>query len=304
VLHALGRLGARGFQENLGRIHALLPTRGDPDTLIRQAEGVLRTLAPESLPTIVWRVLDADERVGPSGPVPVTRVSKRIVLAPPAASPTAEAGPIPAATSIVEASPTPEASPSTFPDEIRILLEPGMAFGDGGHGTTRGALRLLEYRLAAREGGAAGRVLDLGAGTGVLAVAAALLGAFEVIAVERDPLACDQIRRHVKLNGVARRVRVDEREVRAGDLASFGDLNGILANVEQDILRPLLPGLARALSSGGWLVASGASSGERGLLIRTALDAGLQLEREELDDGWWSGLFSRLASEGPPAGTA
>jgi len=280
VLHALGRLGARGFEEDRGRIQALLPTRGDPAALVRQAEGLLRILAPASLPTLAWRVLDALEEVGPLGPVREVQVSLRIAL-----------GPAPE-----------EASPALPRDEIRILIEPGMAFGDGGHGTTRGCLRLLEQRTARGAPIGGGRVLDLGAGTGVLAVAAARLGATDVMAVERDPVACTQIRRHVELNGVAGRVQVDEREARAEDIQALGAFFGILANLEAGILLPLIPALARALADGGWLIASGASRGERDRLVQAAIEAGLQLEREELDDGWWSGLFAWSRSAGPSSG--
>jgi len=282
VLHALGRLGVRGFEQDRGRIQAFLPTRGDPAPLVRQAEGVLRLLAPASLPTLAWRILGAHEEVGPTDPVPVVRVSRRVVLAPPSG----------------------EALPGVSEGDIRILMEPGMAFGDGGHGTTRGCLRLLEQRMAQGVPIGGGRVLDLGAGTGVLAVVAARLGATDVMAIERDPVACEQIRRLVELNGVAGQVRVDEREVRVGDIEALGVFFGILANLEGDILLPLFPGLAHAMAQGGWLVASGASRGERGRLVRTALDAGLQLEAEALDDGWWSGLFGRSGKDGLSAGTA
>ena len=280
VLHALGRLGVRGFEEDRGRIQALLPTRGDPAALVRQAEGLLRILAPASLPTLAWRVLDAHEEVGPLGPVREVQVSQRIALGPPPE----------------------EAAPALPRDDIRILMEPGIAFGDGSHGTTRGCLRLLEQRMARGAPIGGGRVLDLGAGTGVLAVAAVRLGAADVMAVERDPLACEQIRRLVELNEVAGRVHVDEREVRAGDIEGLGVFFGIMANLEGDILLPLFPGLVQAMAEGGWLVASGASRGERGSVVRTAFEAGLQLEGEELDDGWWSGLFARSRSAGLSSG--
>src|SRR5690606_40079497 len=90
-----------------------------------------------------------------------------------------------------------------YPAERRVVIEPGMAFGTGEHATTRGVVRLMQGAL--REGD---RVADLGAGSAVLAIAAAKLGARKVIAVELDEDAIPNAEENVAANGVSNRVVV------------------------------------------------------------------------------------------------
>ncbi|MCA1791096.1 MAG: 50S ribosomal protein L11 methyltransferase, partial [Thioalkalivibrio sp.] len=90
--------------------------------------------------------------------------------------------------------------------DLVIVLDPGMAFGTAEHGTTRGCIRLLDRAVAPGE-----RVLDVGAGSAILSIAAALLGASDVLAVEWDPLATEAIEENIERNGVADRVRSEQR---------------------------------------------------------------------------------------------
>ena len=92
---------------------------------------------------------------------------------------------------------------SGAPDEITVQILPGRAFGTGTHESTRLCLAALEARATRRP---LGRVLDVGGGTGILAVAAALLGARQVTAVDIDPDAVESARLHARLNGVAPRL--------------------------------------------------------------------------------------------------
>ena len=94
------------------------------------------------------------------------------------------------------------------PDQVVIELDPGLAFGSGLHATTRLCLELLEEHLRPGE-----RVLDVGTGSGILAIAAACLGAAAVVALDNDPEAVRVARENVLLNGVADRVRSEERRV-------------------------------------------------------------------------------------------
>src|SRR5690606_29236824 len=127
-----------------------------------------------------------------------------------------------------------------------------MAFGTAEHPTTRGSLRLLDPLV---EKGI--RVADIGAGSGILSIAAALLGAGRVIAVEMDPWSCRAARENTVLNGVDDRVEIREERVGPELLPGEGPFDGIVANIESGILRPLLPSFARDLRESGWLVLSG-----------------------------------------------
>ena len=174
------------------------------------------------------------------------------------------------------------------PEGTVVRLEPGLGFGDAGHPTTRAALAQLEAVVTAGD-----TVLDLGTGTGILGVTAALLGAGTVEAVDRDEYACRAARVNAEVNGVAERVRVTRRSVEVGDLTGWGPWDGVLANVVPGVLAPLLPELSAELREGGWLVLAGASGGERDGLRSAARRAGLRLARERMDDGWWTAVFRR-----------
>jgi ribosomal protein L11 methyltransferase len=173
------------------------------------------------------------------------------------------------------------------PGDVVLVVDPGMAFGNAEHGTTRGSLRLLDGVL---EKGA--RVLDVGTGSGILAIAAALLGAHEVVAIEGDPLAWETVQENLERNGVAERVRLVREWASADSLSRIGSFDGVLANLEAGIVRPLLPGIANAVVAGGWVVLSGLLEGD---LEPVRARAGeLDLEPASLDaDGEWRSLLLR-----------
>lgn len=170
--------------------------------------------------------------------------------------------------------------------KVVVVLDPGMAFGTAEHPTTRGCLRLLDAVVASGQ-----RVADIGSGSGILAVAAALLGAGEVLALESDPWAVDAARANVVRNGVAQRVAVEERLVDLPLLGTLGTFDGILANIERGIVVPLLPGLVKALRPGGWLILSGIPRSEAHLVEEEARRAGLLPDAREPEEEWWSGSF-------------
>lgn len=177
--------------------------------------------------------------------------------------------------------------PVVEPDDLVITLDPGMAFGNAEHGTTRGCLRLLE--TVVRPGD---RVQDVGAGSGVLAIAAALLGASRVLAVEADPSAVPTARENVDAHGLGDRVTVVETRADAGSVAASGVWDGIVANIETGVLTPLLPGFAVALRPGGWLVLSGILADQLEPLVAEAARHGL--ERSTIDeDGEWRSILLR-----------
>ncbi|MCX8100759.1 MAG: 50S ribosomal protein L11 methyltransferase [Geminicoccaceae bacterium] len=138
---------------------------------------------------------------------------------------------------------------------VPILLEAGLAFGSGEHATTRGCLEAID-RLARTRRYA--RVLDLGCGSGILAIAAAKARRCRVWAADNDPIAVRVARENVRRNGVADRVRVllSEGLARA-ELRRAGPFDLVLANILAEPLIELAPGLARALARGGRMVLSG-----------------------------------------------
>lgn len=176
------------------------------------------------------------------------------------------------------------------PEEVVVVVDPGMAFGTAEHGTTRGVLRLLDRVLVGGD-----RVLDVGSGSAILAVAAALLGAQEVVAVEGDPVAVDYARENIERNGVRDRVRWIEAWADSDMLRTFGPVDGIVANVESAVLRRLLEGCRDALRPGGWMILAGIQSDEWELFALDVVHSGFVLEVVDADGEWRSGWFTRPA---------
>ena len=172
----------------------------------------------------------------------------------------------------------PEAS---APDPLTIVLDPETAFGSGEHGSTRAALTLLSRLLQPGD-----RVIDLGSGSGILAIAAIKLGAARAIGIEIDPEANEVAARNAARNGVSDRVEFLE-----GDAATLAPLVGpadvLLSNILRAVNTALLPVIVRALHPGGSAIFSGMEQPEAEEFRQTLTDAGFRLVQETLDAGWW-----------------
>jgi ribosomal protein L11 methyltransferase len=163
------------------------------------------------------------------------------------------------------------------PGDIPLLLDPGMAFGTGLHPTTRLCLRAAEDLVQPGQ-----RVLDLGAGSGILAIAAAKLGAGQVEAVEIDPVAARVCRENVELNGVSGSVTV-----RDGSLDWQGQTFELaLANITIRTLLELQPALARRLRPRAPAVMSGVLVERADELVAALLDAGWRHVRTDQEQDW------------------
>ena len=175
------------------------------------------------------------------------------------------------------------------PGEVIIDLDPEMAFGTGEHGTTRGCLRLLD--AAIRPGD---RVLDVGSGSAILAIAAARLGAREVVAVEYDADANLNARDNLERNGVAKCVHIVERLADAEVLAALGSFDLVLANILSGVIRPLLPAFHQALrgASDPRLIVSGILHAEHSEVVRDAVAAGFRVTGVDTEEEWWSALLT------------
>lgn len=164
--------------------------------------------------------------------------------------------------------------------DLALRLEPGGAFGTGRHVTTRDCLRELQVRVRAGES-----VLDAGSGSGILAVAAVLLGARRALGFDVDPDAkpyADQLARE---NGM---------EDRCTFLAAGFDgldrqespFDGLVTNIYADVIAAEIGRLARALRPGGWFVFSGCTESRSGGLLETISESPLRIERERISGRW------------------
>lgn len=185
-------------------------------------------------------------------------------------------------------------TPDPGPDDFVITVDPGMAFGNAEHGTTRGCLRLLDDLVRPGD-----RLLDVGAGSAILAIAAALFGAASVEAIEMDELAIPTAHENVEANGVADRVVVHQQKVSSSAIAARGPHDGVIANIEAGYLRPLLSGFAEAVRPQGWLLLSGILGSEEDDM-RAATEAhGFRWMRTDADGEWRSMHFQRAGDQAP-----
>ncbi|MGQ9656379.1 MAG: 50S ribosomal protein L11 methyltransferase [Fimbriimonadales bacterium] len=172
------------------------------------------------------------------------------------------------------------------PNERLIQLDPGLAFGTGGHATTAMCLELLERYVQSGM-----RVADVGTGTGILAIAAAKLGAREVIAVDNDALAVKIAQGNFERNSVADRV-----QARVGD--GFHTLEGtfdlIVCNIISGFLISTAPLVPPLLHAGGIYIVSGTSGRNwRGGVRRAIENAGLTLEEVRKRRTWVAAAFRK-----------
>ena len=167
-----------------------------------------------------------------------------------------------------------------------IVIDPGMAFGTGEHQTTRCVMRLMQRIVRPGD-----RVADLGAGSAVLSIAAAKLGATSVAAIESDPDAIGNAEANVVRNGVSDCVRVIEGDA-ALLLPLVAPVRVVLANIVSTVLVGLLPSIAAALTPDGQVILSGILVAERPDML-AVLHAGWRILGEEAEEKWWSVAIER-----------
>jgi ribosomal protein L11 methyltransferase len=186
------------------------------------------------------------------------------------------------------------ASPKAAPEQIRLRIDPGAAFGDGAHPTTQLCLAAVDRHLQPGT-----PLIDLGAGTGILSIAAAKLGARPILAVDIDPEAVRVARANVALNQVADQVRVDQgslAEVLAGRYG-LAQAPLVVANILAHVLVAFFAhGLADTVTPGGLLILSGILR-TQGPELRARLGwHGLTLVAEEKKEEWLC-LIARRAGK-------
>jgi ribosomal protein L11 methyltransferase len=161
---------------------------------------------------------------------------------------------------------------------LEVIIQPKMSFGTGHHATTR---LMVEMLLGSKVEGR--RILDMGSGTGVLAIVAAKLGAESVLAVEIDDMAEESVRENIVLNGVAEKVVSVCGDAKAIEGERF-DI--VLANINRNVLLADMKAYAATLSHGGELIMSGFLEEDIPLLLKKAKTLGLKLVGELAHEEW------------------
>lgn len=203
----------------------------------------------------------------------------------------------------------------TYQDEAQRLplyMDPGMAFGTGEHTTTRQALTMLEEVLAQPRQ----RVLDVGAGSGILAMAAARLGTPSVLALDIDPTAVGVARDNLAANGLSAQVRVEEADIAHTDAAVLARwwpgspgkhspsaapdarADVVVSNILLDVLVARAAPLAALVRPGGSLILAGVLGREEAQLQAAFTAQGLLPVRSRRDGQWLVSLFQAPAGTG------
>jgi ribosomal protein L11 methyltransferase len=162
-------------------------------------------------------------------------------------------------------------------DDVRLELEPGAAFGTGRHVTTRACLRELQRRVTPGQ-----HVLDAGCGTGILAVAACLLGAARATGFDIDRAAVEHSEELAERNGVADRCTFVQGTFE--DVS--GRFGGCLANLYADLVVAHAGDVAERVEAGGWFIISGCTREHREEVLEALADARCEIDRRTTRGRW------------------
>jgi ribosomal protein L11 methyltransferase len=165
-----------------------------------------------------------------------------------------------------------------------IALDPGSAFGTGYHWSTRLCMEFLEE--LEEQGKLAEPMLDLGTGSGILAIAAARLGQQQILAIDNDPVAVKVAQENVAINGL-------QIPVQCADSAPEGNYALITANLIAALLVEMAPSLKAALAPGGHLICGGIIDGRRDEVVEAMSAVGLRLVAEKAREEWVSLWLTR-----------
>ena len=166
-----------------------------------------------------------------------------------------------------------------------INIDPGMAFGTGGHETTSLCIKNLEKYVNPHD-----NIIDVGCGSGILSIAASYLTDGEIKAVDLDKLAVDVSRENFALNNLENRIAVEEASLLTKETKKY---NVIVANILAHIIELMLDDAYKLLEDGGYYITSGIIKDKKDELLEKMLERGFKLIEETSDNEWYSFVVTK-----------
>jgi len=166
-----------------------------------------------------------------------------------------------------------------------INIDPGMAFGTGGHETTSLCIKNLEKYVKPHD-----NIIDVGCGSGILSIAASYLTDGEIKAVDLDKLAVDVSHENFALNNLENRIAVEEASLLTKETKKY---NVIVANILAHIIELMLDDAYKLLEDGGYYITSGIIKDKKDELLEKMLERGFKLVEETSDNEWYSFVVTK-----------
>ena len=166
-----------------------------------------------------------------------------------------------------------------------INIDPGMAFGTGGHETTSLCIKNLEKYVKPHD-----NIIDVGCGSGILSIVASYLTDGEIKAVDLDKLAVDVSRENFALNNLENRITVEEASLLTKETKKY---NVIVANILAHIIELMLDDAYKLLEDGGYYITSGIIKDKKDELLEKMLERGFKLVEETSDNEWYSFVVTK-----------
>ena len=170
-------------------------------------------------------------------------------------------------------------------DKYVINIDPGMAFGTGGHETTSLCIKSLEKYVKPHD-----NVIDVGCGSGILSIAASYLTDGSLKAVDLDKLAVDVSRENFALNNLENRIEVEEASLLTKETKKY---DVIVANILAHIIELMLEDAYKLLEDGGYYITSGIIKDKKDELLEKMLERGFKLVEETSDNEWYSFVVTK-----------
>jgi ribosomal protein L11 methyltransferase len=178
----------------------------------------------------------------------------------------------------------------TLPGDVVVQLDPGLAFGTGSHPTTEGCILLMQDVIKGGE-----TVLDVGTGSGILAIAAVKLGAARVIAIDNDPIAIDVARENAMENGVDKDI-----DLRVSEIATLGRIQAevVVANITAPVIVSIIPDIINNVSGLKDMIVAGIMGEQKDFVVDALVKNGFSITRTFEKNNWVSMIAAYDVTQG------